>query len=74
MPAKSRKLPPKPISPEDWPRLVRPGSRVFVGSYAAVPTQLVNGLLAQVSQLAAELKKAAKEQPGSSYFIDRRKD
>jgi len=29
---------------------------------------------AQVSQLAAELKKAAKERPGSSYFIDRRKD
>ena len=29
---------------------------------------------AQISQLAAELKKAAKEQPGSSYVIDRRKD
>ncbi len=29
---------------------------------------------AQISQLAAELKKAAKELPGSSYFIDRRKD
>jgi len=30
--------------------------------------------LAQVSQLGAELKRHAKEQPGSKYLVDRRKD
>ena len=30
--------------------------------------------LAHISQLGAELKKAAKEQPGSKYLVDRRKD
>jgi len=52
VPAKPRKLPPQPLTPEDWPRLVRAGSRVFIGSYAAVPTALINGLLAQAPQLS----------------------
>ena len=30
--------------------------------------------VAQISQLGAELKKAAKEEPGSKYRVDRRKD
>jgi hypothetical protein len=30
--------------------------------------------LAQVSELGAELKKAAKSQPGSKFVVDRRKD
>jgi len=49
--SKKRKLPPQPLQPADWPTLVRPGSRVFLGSYAAVPAALVDSLLAQYREL-----------------------
>lgn len=35
----------KPLKPEDWPRLVRPGSRVFIGGGASVPFALVDSML-----------------------------
>ncbi|HLP00547.1 MAG TPA: acetyl-CoA hydrolase/transferase C-terminal domain-containing protein [Opitutaceae bacterium] len=51
MASKNRKLPPLPLQPEDWPTLVRPGSRVFLGSYAATPLALINSLLARPEHL-----------------------
>jgi len=41
---KPRKNSPKPLTPADWPRWVRPGSRVFIGSYAAAPAALTASL------------------------------
>lgn len=35
----------KPLKAEDWPRLVRPGSRVFIGGGASVPFALVERML-----------------------------
>jgi acyl-CoA hydrolase len=35
----------KPLVESDWPRLVRPGSRVFIGGGAAVPLALVESML-----------------------------
>ncbi len=49
--AKNRKLPPQPLQADDWPSLVRPGSRVFLGSYAATPLALVESLLARPEHL-----------------------
>ncbi len=46
-----RKLPPLPLQPADWPVLVRPGSRVFLGSYAATPLALVESLLTRSDRL-----------------------
>ncbi|HSP41666.1 MAG TPA: GNAT family N-acetyltransferase, partial [Luteolibacter sp.] len=37
----------KPLSENDWPRLIRPGSRVFIGGGAAVPMALVRAMLAR---------------------------
>ncbi len=36
----------KPIDPQAWERIVRPGSRVFIGGGASVPFALVNSFLA----------------------------
>lgn len=52
MAAPTRKTAPKPLVPGDWSRLVRPGSRVFFGSYAAVPRALIDSLLAAAADLA----------------------
>jgi acyl-CoA hydrolase/GNAT superfamily N-acetyltransferase len=41
----------KPLVASDWPRLVRPGSRVFIGGGAAVPLALVESMLAQADFL-----------------------
>ncbi|MDB6079536.1 MAG: acetyl-CoA hydrolase/transferase [Akkermansiaceae bacterium] len=42
----------KPLDPSrDWPRLVRPGSRLFLGGGASVPHALVDSLLAQSTRL-----------------------
>ena len=35
----------KPLKAEDWPRLVRPGSRVFIGGGASVPFALIDSFL-----------------------------
>lgn len=35
----------KPMDPQDWPRVVRPGSRVFIGGGASVPFALVASFL-----------------------------
>lgn len=35
----------KPLAPHDWPRLIRPGSRVFIGGGASVPFALVASML-----------------------------
>ena len=35
----------KPLVEHDWPRLLRPGSRVFIGGGAAVPQALVASML-----------------------------
>jgi len=35
----------KPMKAEDWPRLVRPGSRVFIGGGASVPFALIDSFL-----------------------------
>jgi acyl-CoA hydrolase len=39
----------KPIEAKDWPRLIRPGSRVFIGGGASVPFALVDLFLAAAS-------------------------
>lgn len=36
----------KLLSPQDWPRIVRPGGRVFIGGGASVPFALVDSFLA----------------------------
>ena len=51
MASKKRKLPPQPLQPDDWPTLVRPGSRVFLGSYAAAPLALIETLLQRAEAL-----------------------
>ena len=51
MATKNRKLPSQPLQPTDWPTLVRPGSRLFIGSYAAAPLALVDSLLTQADRL-----------------------
>ncbi len=35
----------KPLDEDAWPRLVRPGSRIFIGGGAAVPLALVDSML-----------------------------
>ena len=39
----------KPLEASDWPRLVRPGSRVFIGGGASVPFALVESMLAMAA-------------------------
>lgn len=39
----------KPLDPGEWPRLIRPGGRVFIGGGASVPTRLVESMLASSS-------------------------
>lgn len=51
MASAKRQLPPRPLQPDDWPVLVRPGSRVFLGSYAATPLALTESLLARPEHL-----------------------
>jgi hypothetical protein len=41
----------KTLVESDWPRLVRPGCRVFIGGGAAVPLALVESMLAQADFL-----------------------
>jgi acyl-CoA hydrolase/GNAT superfamily N-acetyltransferase len=41
----------KPLDERDWPRLLRPGSRVFVGGGASVPQALVGSMLAHAERL-----------------------
>ncbi len=41
----------KPLDERDWPRLVRPGSRVFIGGGASVPHALVASMLAHAERL-----------------------
>ncbi len=40
-------FPVKPLPENNWPRLIRPGSRVFIGGGAAVPMALVRAMLAR---------------------------
>jgi acyl-CoA hydrolase/acetoin utilization deacetylase AcuC-like enzyme/GNAT superfamily N-acetyltransferase len=40
-----------PLNTEDWPKLLRPGSRVFIGGGAAMPLALVRSMLAHAHQL-----------------------
>lgn len=35
----------KPLSPQEWTRIVRPGGRVFIGGGASVPFALVESFL-----------------------------
>ena len=37
----------KPLVESDWPRLIRPGCRMFIGGGAAVPLALVESMLAR---------------------------
>ena len=39
----------KPLVESDWPRLIRPGSRVFLGGGASVPFALVKSMLGQAA-------------------------
>jgi len=41
----------KPLHAPDWPGLIRPGSRIFLGGGASVPFALVDSMLAQASHL-----------------------
>ena len=41
----------KRLDPAEWPRLVLPGSRVFLAGGASVPFALVDSLLAQATHL-----------------------
>ena len=41
----------KPLHESDWPKLVRPGNRVFIGGGASVPQALVRSLLAHSERL-----------------------
>ena len=41
----------KPLREEDWPKIVRPGSRVFLGGGASVPQALVKSMLAAADRL-----------------------
>lgn len=41
----------KPLREEDWPRIVRPGSRVFLGGGASVPQALIQSLLKSSDRL-----------------------
>jgi len=41
----------KPLDPRQWPRLVRPGSRVFLGGGASVPFALIGSMLAHAEEL-----------------------
>lgn len=42
----------KPLSPNDWPQIALPGSRVFIGSGAACPHVLVESMLSAEKKLA----------------------
>ena len=42
----------KPLDERDWPRWVRPGSRVFIGGGASVPFALVKSMLRSADALA----------------------
>ena len=42
----------KPLDGKDWPRLVRPGSRVFIGGGASVPFALVASMLEAAGSFA----------------------
>jgi acyl-CoA hydrolase/GNAT superfamily N-acetyltransferase len=44
-------MPARPLQPRDWARIIRPGSRVFLGSGAAVPLALTESLLEQARDL-----------------------
>lgn len=39
----------KPLDERDWPRLIRPGSRVFLGGGASVPFALIDSMLGSAS-------------------------
>ena len=39
----------KPLNEQDWPELIRPGSRVFLGGGASVPFALVHSMLANAA-------------------------
>ena len=39
----------KPLDASDWPRLIRPGSRVFIGGGASVPFALVESMLSMAA-------------------------
>jgi acyl-CoA hydrolase len=39
----------KPLNEQDWPGLIRPGSRVFLGGGASVPFALVHSMLANAA-------------------------
>jgi acyl-CoA hydrolase len=39
----------KPLDESDWPKLIRPGSRVFIGGGASVPFVLVDSMLAKAA-------------------------
>jgi len=41
----------KALNEQEWPALIRPGSRVFLGGGASVPFALIHSMLAKASQL-----------------------
>lgn len=41
----------KPLDEREWPRLIAPGSRVFIGGGASVPHALVRSMLSQAEKL-----------------------
>ena len=40
----------KPLDARDWPKLIRPGGRIFIGGGAAVPFALVRSMLAHADR------------------------
>ena len=40
----------KPLDARDWPKLIRPGGRIFIGGGAAVPFALVRSMLAHAER------------------------
>lgn len=59
----------KPLTPELWPHLIRPGSRVFIGGGASVPFALVDEML-QHSQFYKDIELVHIHGLGKSPWID----
>ncbi|HEX5789729.1 MAG TPA: GNAT family N-acetyltransferase [Luteolibacter sp.] len=61
----------KPLTPELWPLLIRPGSRVFIGGGASVPFGLVDSMLAS-AHLLKDVELVHIHGLGPSPWIDAR--
>jgi len=59
----------KPLDPEDWLRIVRPGCRVFIGGGASVPFALVDSFLSAAGQFK-DVEVVHNYGLGSSPWID----